>query len=301
VTLIRSLALASAATVLASCSLSRLAVNTFGNALVEGGSTYASDDDPELVAQALPFGLKTIEALLQESPDHRGLLLAAASGFTQYSYAFVQCEGDYAESSDPARAKELRARALRLYRRARGYGLRGLEVASPGIGKRLREDPAGAVARLRREDVAISYWTALPWAAAAAVSKEAELVADLPEVEALMRRALALDEGYGGGAIHDFFIAYDGGRPAAAGGSPERARKHLERALELCSGRRVAPLVSFAETVCVAQQNRAEFKSLLARALELDADRYPEQRLANLVAQKRARWLLSRVDDLFID
>lgn len=300
-TLIRSLALASAATVLASCSLSRLAVNTFGNALVEGGSTYASDDDPELVAQALPFGLKTIEALLQESPDHRGLLLAAASGFTQYSYAFVQCEGDYAESSDPARAKELRARALRLYRRARGYGLRGLEVASPGIGKRLREDPAGAVARLRREDVAISYWTALPWAAAAAVSKEAELVADLPEVEALMRRALALDEGYGGGAIHDFFIAYDGGRPAAAGGSPERARKHLERALELCSGRRVAPLVSFAETVCVAQQNRAEFKSLLARALELDADRYPEQRLANLVAQKRARWLLSRVDDLFID
>ena len=74
-----------------------------------------------------------------------------------------------------------------------------------------------------------------------------------------MRRALALDEGFGGGAIHDFFIAYEGGRPAAAGGSGERARAHFDRALELARGQRVAPLVGFAETVCVAEQDRAEF------------------------------------------
>ncbi len=298
---LRNLAVAIACVPLAACSISRFAVNTLGDALAEGGSTYASDDDPELVGQALPFALKTIEGLLQKSPGHKGLLLAAASGFTQYSYAFVQCEADYVESGDLARAKELRLRAVRLYRRGHAYGLRGLEVASPGFGTALRRDPAGAVARLHKQDVALMYWTALPWAAAAAVSKDGELVADLPLVEALMRRALALDEGFGDGAIHDFFIAFEGGRPAAAGGSVERARAHLERALRLAGGKRVAPLVSFAETVSVAQQDRAEFTTLLSRALELDADRFPEQRLANLVAQRRARWLLGRVEELFVE
>jgi predicted anti-sigma-YlaC factor YlaD len=298
---IRHIALAAACVAVASCSINRLAVNKLGDALAEGGSTYATDDDPELVGQALPFALKTIEGLLQSSPEHRGLLLAAASGFTQYSYAYVQCEADYVEGADLARAKALRERAVRLYRRALGYGLRGLEVASPGFGAALRRDPQDAVARLGKQDVAIAYWTGLSWAAAASASKAGDLVAALPLVEALMRRALELDEGFAGGSIHDFFIAYEGGRPAAAGGSVERAQAHLDRALQLAAGTRVAPLVSWAETVCVAQQDRARFTELLQRALELDADLYPEQRLANLVAQRRARWLLSRVDELFVE
>ena len=297
----RYLALATACLAAVSCSINRLAVNKLGDALAAGSSTYATDDDPELVGQALPFALKTIEGLLESVPEHRGLLLAAASGFTQYSYAYVHCEADYVEGGDLARATALRRRAVRLYRRASAYGLRGLEAAVPGFAAVLRRDPAAAVARLGRDEAEVAYWTALSWAAAASVSKEGELVADLPLAEALMRRALELDEGFGGGAIHDFFVSYEGGRPAAAGGSAERARAHLDRALELARGGRVAPLVGFAETVCVAQQNRGEFAVLLERALALDADRYPEQRLANLVAQKRARWLLARADELFIE
>src|SRR5574341_367973 len=109
------------------CSVRKLAVNSLGNALAKGSSTYAEDNDPELIEQAIPFGLKTIEALLTESPRHRGLLLAAASGFTQYSYAFVQCEADYTESTDLAKATSMRVRAGKLYQRAIGYGFRGLE------------------------------------------------------------------------------------------------------------------------------------------------------------------------------
>ena len=35
--------------------------------------TYASDDDPELVGDALPFALKTIEGLSRATPRHKGL------------------------------------------------------------------------------------------------------------------------------------------------------------------------------------------------------------------------------------
>src|SRR5205807_290979 len=104
------------------------AVRAFGDALAHPGTTYAADDDPELIAQAAPFSLKLIESLLESSPKHEGLLLAAASGFTQYSYAWVQQRADFVEDTSVARAAALRLRARKLDLRARDYGLRGLDV-----------------------------------------------------------------------------------------------------------------------------------------------------------------------------
>ena len=145
------------------------------------------------------------------------------------------------------------------------------------------------------------YWTGAAWASAISLAKQdAELAADLGLVEAMMRRALELDEAYGGGVLHDFFVAYEGSR-AAVGGSFERARQHFERGEALARGRRAGLLVTFAETVAVGVQDRAEFERLLNAALALDVDAAPEVRLANLLAQKRARWLLGRADELFVE
>lgn len=74
------LAIAALISVLPGCSIRRLAIDKLGDALANGGATYARDDDPDLVRDAVPFGLKTIEALLEESPRHKGLLLAATRG-----------------------------------------------------------------------------------------------------------------------------------------------------------------------------------------------------------------------------
>src|SRR6185503_18648415 len=120
------------------CSIKKIAINKLGDALPGGGRTFASDDDPALVKAAVPFSLKLIESLRGESPHHRGLLLAACSGFTQYSFAFVNQEADEKADTDMAAADVLRARAKRLYLRAREYGLRGLETKHPGFKQALR-------------------------------------------------------------------------------------------------------------------------------------------------------------------
>ncbi|HMO64254.1 MAG TPA: TRAP transporter TatT component family protein, partial [Verrucomicrobiota bacterium] len=116
----------------AGCSVRRLAVNKVGNVLAEGGTTFTSDDDPELVGDALPFALKLVESLLAESPAHDGLLRALTQNFTQYAYAWVQLPAELAEAADREAAREQFARARRLYLRAQGYGLRGLEGRLPG-------------------------------------------------------------------------------------------------------------------------------------------------------------------------
>lgn len=296
--------LVGAALLMSGCSLRKLAVRSLGSALASGTGVYASDDDPELVAAALPFGLKTIEALLGSDPTNENLLLAATSGFTQYSYAFVQQEADFVEAADLTRATELRQRARKLYLRALGYGWRALEVDHPGLRSRLARDAAAAereLAPLTKADVPLLYWTAAAWGAAISLAKEdAELAADLTLVEALVRRALALDEGYGGGALHDFLTTWEGSR-ASVGGSYERAEKHFERSLALSGAKRAGTLVGYAETVAVGRQQRAEFEQLLERALAIDPDAVPEERLGNVLSQKRARWLLTRIDELFIE
>ena len=221
---------------LGGCSIRKTAVNKIGDALANPGSNFAADDDPELVGQAIPFGLKTMEGLLEESPKHAGLLLATTSGFVQYAYGWVQLEADIVEAKDLARATELRGRAQKLYLRAREYGLRGLE----------------------------------------------------------------LDEGWDLGSIHEFFISWEAAR-SSIGGSLERAREHFDRALALSQGRRAFPYLSFAESVSVVRQDRAQFREMLDKALAVDVSHKDAQRLANLLAQKRARFQLGRVDDLFVE
>jgi predicted anti-sigma-YlaC factor YlaD len=283
------------------CSIKRVAVNKVGSALAGSGTTFASDDDPELVKVAVPFSLKLMEGLLNQSPRHEGLLLATASGFTEYAYAFVQQDADELEDKDLAAAEEMRGRARRLFLRARNYGLRGLEVRHKGFEKALRADPKQAVRAARMKDVPLLYWTAVSWAGAISLSKDnPDLIAEMPVVEAMMDRALELNEAFDDGAIHGFLITYEMSRPGGTGDPAARSRQHFERALALSKGMQAGPIVSFAESVCVQKQDLKQFESLLHQALAINPDAKPEWRLVNLVMQRRAKWLLSRTDQLFL-
>jgi len=284
------------------CSLRTIAVNKLGDALSNQGDVFVSDDDPELVGAALPFSLKLIESLLAENPRHAGLLLAATRGFTQYGYGWVQQGGEETASLDAAESARQIERARRLYLRARDYGLRGLEVRRPGIGKQLPEQPVVAVRALDARDVPLLYWTAASWGLAISLSKDRpELVADLPIVEAMIDRALELDESYEAGAIHSFLINYELNRAGGDGDPIVRSRAHFDRAVELSGGLLATPFVSLAESVSVQTQERDEFESLLARALAIDLDARPRWRLENLIAQRHAEWLQAHESELFLD
>jgi len=287
----------------AGCSMRRFAVNRIGDALAAGGATFERDEDVELVGDALPFGLKLIESLLAESPRHSGLLLAACRGFTLYAYGCVQQEADRAAEQDLERGNRLRERARRLYLRAGRYGMQALEQKYPGIGRRLETDAAAAVRAVRDpKHVPLLYWNAAALGLAISASRnDAAMLARLPEVQALLNRALELDESWNQGALHEFQVVYASTRPGVAAAELDRLRKHFERAVELSGGRRASAFVGYAESVLVRQQKRAEFKELLERALAIDPSQEPDFRLSNLIAQRRARWLLARADELFLE
>jgi len=283
--------------VVSACSPKRAAVNLIGDTLAEGGNVYASEPDPELVIEAIPFGLKTMEGLLETSPQHRGLLLALAKGFAGYAF-LLQDRAEPIEAQDLKAARALRARARDLYLRGRDYALRSLAAAHPTILAAIDEDPEAALSVMTKEDVPFLYWAGAAWAGAISLGKDdLDLVIALPTAGALVGRVLDLDPAYGDGAADEFFIAYESGRP---GGDLEAARAHYARALAFSDGKRASVYLALAENVEVPAQDLEAFRALLETALAIDPNEVPSLRLVNVLAQRRAKWLKAHIPDLFL-
>lgn len=282
------------------CFIKSIAVDSVADSLAGEGDTWSSDNDPELIREALPFSLKLMESILSATPRHVGLLTAACKAFTEYGYAFVQADAFYLGGRDYEKSQAMNLRAKNLYIRARDYGLRGLDVRHGHFSELVRQDPKVAVAKANKDDLDLLYWTGLSWMAAISIGKDdPELVSDVPQAEALVYRAYELNPDYDEGALHDFLITYEGGKPAAMGGSEKKAKEHFDRALVLNHGQSASTYVNYAEAVDVKNQNKEEFEEMLNKALAIDPDKKPGTRLVNLITQKRARWLLDHEDSLF--
>lgn len=283
---------------LTGCSLNQVAVNAIGDALANGGAVYAMDADPQLIREALPFGMKIFDSLLEVSPQHPGLLLAASRAFAAYAYLLQdESERDDKAAPDQRRSRNLRIRNLFL--RGWDYALRGLATRHRGFANQLSTDPATALALMSNDDVPFLYWAGASLGGAITAAKgDLDLLARLPIAGALMQRVVELEEAYDFGAAHEFMIAYEAVRP---NGSIERARLHYRRALELSQGRRASVHLALAEAVAVKEQNLAEFRALIAAATLAASDATPEFRLINAIARQRAAWLHNHIDNLFID
>jgi hypothetical protein len=284
--------------VAAGCSPKRMGINRMADALTSTASAFTRDNDPEFVRQAAPSTLKMVEMLLEDSPDHNGLLMTACSGFTQYAYAFLQSDADTADPSSPA-VKELKARGVAMYDRARGYCLRALAARHAGVALALARNPQAALASTTIADVPALYWTAVAWGGALTLSENPlARLGEIATVRALFGRALQLDEQWEAGAIHEAMIAVES-LPMLLGGSPVRAREHFDRAVALSGGQSAFPYVALAVGVAQPAKDRREFERLLRAAIDVDLSKKPSLRLPNMIAQKRARYLLSRIDRLF--
>ncbi len=292
---------AALATMGSACSIKTYAVKTVADTMSQPGDVFTRDDDPALVRAALPFALKTFETLLETLPNDPSLLLATCSGFTSYSNGFVETEADLLGSDRYEEAKMLRAEAVSLYLRARGYCWRALNVRFPnGIVDRLKANPETALADAQKQDVPLLYWSAASLGAAVSLAKgRADLVVDLPVVRAMLERALVLDEGWSNGSLHELMITIEG-QGQALGGSEARARKHFDRAIALQMGRSPGPYVALAMNVSRPNQDRTEFETLLNRALAIDPASDKSNQLITIITQRRARALLEQVDSLFV-
>jgi hypothetical protein len=283
-------------------AVKRSAIRSVADTLATGGTTFTSHNDPELIEGALPFALTLYESLLESVPTHEPLLSATCAAYTQYAYGFIQVHAEETQFDDYDKSRHFTERALNLSLRGRDYCWRGLNVRFKDGVPKLKTDPGAALARANRTHVPLLYWSAASLGAAISLGgiDHPELLIDWPIVRTLGERALALDETWGAGAIHELLMTVES-QGDALGGSEARARQHFARAVEIQKGLSPSPYVGLALGLAKSKQDRREFEQLLQQALAIDPAANPDMRLVTLIMQKRARLFLAHADDLFLD
>ena len=291
--------------ILTSCSINRLAINAVSNALTGAGSAevFTGDSDLQLVADALPFAIKMYEALLSQNPNHQGLLLTTGSLFIMYANAFVHSPADML---DPVFDYEERLNAIE---RAKQLYLRGNEILLSALDKKYPGFAAASVqdgslgpflARARADDVPLLYWTAAGSFLAYSLDLfDFELGSNIPDWSAMMERAYQLDPDFNNGAIDSFYILYYGSLPELMGGDRARAELYFQRALEKSSYLSAGVFVAYVRAVAIPEQDYNSFRENLERALAIDVDLDPANRLLNVLSQRQARFLLDHEWDYF--
>lgn len=287
------------------CSLNKLAMNKVAGMLTSstGGTVFTGDNDPELVGDALPFAIKMYESLMVSMPWHAGLKLRTGSLYIMYANAFLESPAKLLPDEQYEKQEFLFQRSKNLYLRGRDIILDALDRKHPGFRKALenrRFEEAAAMAG--KEDVDFLYWAGAGWLGAYAINPfDMDIGLTLPGASALMQRVLELDENYGRGSIHEFYITYYASLPDYMGGDVKKAREHFEKAVEMTGGKSTTAYLSFATAICIKEQDSAEFKKLLQKVLEIDPEADPENRLINILNQRKARWLLEHIEDYFLE
>lgn len=287
-----------------------MATKMVANTLSKSGTTYTSDDDPELVRRALPFGLKTYESLLESVPNHGPLLLATCSGFTGYAYAFVENDAEILGEAHHDEAKALRAEALLLYVRARDYCLRAMDVRFKGMSDKLYKDPDKAFdgVNVKKDDVPLLYWTAVSWGSAINLGLDrVDLIGDFPAVRVLANTAMKLDPEWNKGSLYELMMTLDS-LPEAMGGAPENKRdevlrSHFEKAVRIQGGTSPGPYISMAAHINISEKDpselpkiREQYTKWLEEAIAIDPNKDKSNRLLTILSQRRAKAMLEQID-----
>ncbi len=315
-----------------SCSINQFAARLVANALTsnDGGSVFTSDEDPEFIADALPFALKTFESLLETDPENIGLVEAVAGGYVSYANAFLQSPAELMGYDHIAEKDVLLSRAGAMYRRAGRFADRGLEILFPEFNKNFSKgDWEAAFIPLKKDTVPFLYWKAASVLGEFSVdSFNPELMIEIPSAVAMLVRALELDENYKNGTLNDLLISVFANLPenliykssdlsnnysikrvlsayyAEKGldfnsmSISDQALFNFNLSVSLSPGAKVAPYVSIA-SLYINNQDLAGFTKTLNRALLIDINLYPENRLQNIISQRKAEWLLDHKEDYF--
>ncbi len=273
---------------LAGCSPGRFAVQA---ALPLVGSQILAmqeERDPALAEKAIPGNLKMLEGLLKQDPDNTWILENLAEGFCGYAYSFL-------EDTEPGRASSL-------YERGKDYALRATIIRT---GREKWQDLSLDEWSLALNNVEVAHQPALFWLGQCWGGwlmqnlDSVEAFADIPRLEGLMKKVHELDPAFHHAGPHLFLGAFYGGRSRMLGGNPEKSRHHFEKALDLTEKKFLLVRLLFAKTYAVQNQNRELFESQLQAVVNAPPDLFPEQRLANEVARKKAAQLLDQIDELF--
>lgn len=255
--------------------------------------------DLELARAAAPSGILQLETFALAYPDHRGFKQMHAEAICQYVVGFVF--DDWEEAQLQGRAEEDAKLGERVTRMAASCVEANLAIAPAAWREARAKGPLEwreIINTASREHLSSLLWLATIDSLALALDPMGNL-AKLGSITAALRRCVELQPGFHDSDAELLLGTLEAGASRFMGGS-DGSERFAQARQQLGEGALLVE-VMYARGTLVAKQDRPRFEATLRQVLAADLSRWPERRLPNELARRKAERYLAAIDQLMAE
>ena len=125
---------------------------------------------------------------------------------------------------------------------------------------------------------------------------------NFPKIGKLLKKAIKIDPKWNNGALQSAMMSYTASRmDISREVIKDTVNSYFQKACDYSNSLDASIFVSYAELIHKPDQNKADFIKTLEKSLLINAEKNSNFRISNIIAQRRAKWLLSNLEDYFIE
>jgi hypothetical protein len=254
-------------------------------------------DHPKIVSLYFEKKIKSLERKKSLSTEQKRLLLKTK---VEYGFGVLLEESDRTLDHDYNLGVKKSQEAYIVFSDAKKVGNSILIISYPKLDSWLSGETD---LQFKINDVSDLYWLAAAYGGAIKSSRGNPFdVVNLPVVKKLLITAIALDPKWGKGALYSAMMSYTSSRPDLFGDALiDSVSSFYAKALIASDSLDASLFVSYAELIDKKFQDRDAFEQKLDLVLNMDVEKDKDFRLSNIIAQERAKWLLSKTDEIFFE
>ena len=246
---------------------------------------------------AIPISFKSHQKKIKNNAFNPAVYLSASKSLIQYSYGILMEKADRLMYADYYTAREYYIESLDFFITSRGYMVKALSLRHNDFESKMM---IKADIDFNIDDVPYLYWLSGSMAGSIQASQgDPEYLIDLSNIRWLLENAITLDPSWEKGSLYAAMMSVYLNDLSGDKDSERKALEYFELADRAADGYNISIYVTLAESFAVSKQDKAYFLELINKALTIDISKDKDLKQANTVSKLRAKWLLTRVDELF--
>ena len=219
----------------------------------------------------------------------------------EYAYGILMEKGDMLLDDDYQKSLKYYQKSNMIFKEAKYSSINLLSTRYPKFEEWLRNDYD---ITFHEEDIQDLYWLAAALGGTIQSSRGADPFAlvYIPTIGKLLETAINLNQEWGNGKLYSAMMSYATVRPDLNRDILDDSLNfYFEKAVRYSDSLDASIFVSYAESVHKPKQEKKEYIDKLNFVIEMDLEKGSQYEINNIISKRRARWLLSKTEDYFLE
>ena len=254
-------------------------------------------EQPKLVSVYFERKIENLEKAKLPDLDSQRLLMRTK---VEYGFGIIMEQANRLIDEDYPLAMAKYEQANKIFSEARDSGISIISKKYPTFNMWLNKE---ASIDFNADDMNDIYWLAASIGGCISSSRgnPFELI-NLPNVGRLLKAGMDVNPEWGNGSFYSAMISFTTTRSDLNEMMlRDSVDYYFDKAVLYSDGKDAGPYLTYAESIHKPFQERKNFEDKLNYVINMENKPNNEFELTNLLAKSRARWLLARTDDYFLE